>query len=77
MDSPPTLDNKKIAVEENKLVIAFIIIPFSIAGALIRIALQRLEVYTGAPVFGLVYAQWIGCFVMGIAVKNKTNLFYL
>lgn len=66
---------KSVEVIENKLVIAASIIPFSIAGTLIRIALTRLQDYSGAPVFGLVYAQWVGCLIMGIAVKNKNDLF--
>ncbi|KAI9310487.1 CrcB-like protein-domain-containing protein, partial [Dichotomocladium elegans] len=46
-------------------------IPFAIAGTLIRIGLGRLETFDGAPVFSLVYAQWIGCFVMGMAAEKK------
>jgi hypothetical protein len=62
-------------VNENKLVVACSIIPFAIAGALIRIALLRLEDFPGAPVFNLVYAQWIGCFIMGIVGKTKNQMF--
>ncbi|ORZ12842.1 CrcB-like protein-domain-containing protein [Absidia repens] len=69
---PPT-----ITVYEKKFVITFIIIPFAIAGALIRVALQRLETFPGAPVFSLVYAQWIGCFIMGIVTLHKNNIFFL
>lgn len=64
-----------LVINENKFLISAVIIPFSIVGLLVRIALTRLETYTGAPVFGLVYAQWVGCFIMGIAVTNKTLLF--
>jgi CrcB protein len=65
---------KTIEINENKIAIAFAIIPFSIAGTLIRIALIRLQEYPGMPVFSLVYAQWVGCLIMGIAVKCKTPL---
>ncbi|KAI9489391.1 CrcB-like protein-domain-containing protein [Zychaea mexicana] len=65
---------KVVRLKENKIVIAFIIIPMAILGTLIRIGLQRLQTYDGQPVFGLVYAQWIGCFVMGIAVQQKDLL---
>ncbi|KAI8095098.1 uncharacterized protein B0P05DRAFT_577070 [Gilbertella persicaria] len=65
---------KIIQVNENKLVIAAAIVPFSIVGTLIRIGLNRLQDYSGAPVFSLVYAQWMGCFIMGIAIKNKNFL---
>ncbi|ORE01384.1 hypothetical protein BCV72DRAFT_217423 [Rhizopus microsporus var. microsporus] len=68
-------EEKVLVVNENKFVIAATIIPFSIAGVLIRIALSRLETYSGAPVFSLVYAQWIGCFIMGVVMTNKTLLF--
>lgn len=60
-----------VVVVENRLAYIGIIIPMSILGTLIRIGLLRLETYEGAPVFGLVYAQWIGCFIMGIAVQKK------
>ncbi|ORX62301.1 hypothetical protein DM01DRAFT_1403974 [Hesseltinella vesiculosa] len=64
-------------VYEKKMVITFMIIPFSIAGVLIRIALQRLETYSGAPVFSLIYAQWVGCFIMGIVTVYKNHLFFV
>ncbi|KAI8645111.1 CrcB-like protein-domain-containing protein [Parasitella parasitica] len=65
---------KSVEVNENKIAVAAAIIPFSIAGTLIRIALGRLQDYTGAPVFALVYAQWVGCLIMGLASKNKSAL---
>ncbi|KAI8969968.1 CrcB-like protein-domain-containing protein [Mycotypha africana] len=65
---------KAIEVNENRIAIAAAIIPFSIAGVLIRLALQRLETFPGAPVFALVYAQWIGCFIMGMAGKLKSPI---
>ncbi|KAI9017957.1 CrcB-like protein-domain-containing protein [Phycomyces nitens] len=68
----PTIVN--LEIHENKLAIVGAIVPMSILGVLIRIGLQRLETYPGAPVFGLVYAQWVGCFIMGIAVKNKNAI---
>ncbi|KAI7886861.1 CrcB-like protein-domain-containing protein [Mucor mucedo] len=60
-----------VEISENKLAIAAAIIPSSIAGCLIRIAITRLQEYSGAPVFGIVYAQWVGCLIMGIAMKKK------
>ncbi|KAI9303085.1 hypothetical protein BJ944DRAFT_256879 [Cunninghamella echinulata] len=70
-DSHPT---STCIIYEKKTAIGFILIPFAIAGVLIRIALQRLEAYDGAPVFPLVYAQWVGCFIMGIVTTQKTNI---
>ncbi|KAI7860389.1 CrcB-like protein-domain-containing protein [Circinella umbellata] len=46
----------------------------AILGTLIRIGLQRLQTYDGQPVFALVYAQWIGCFIMGMVVQQKDVL---
>ncbi|EPB82034.1 hypothetical protein HMPREF1544_11238 [Mucor circinelloides 1006PhL] len=69
------LQAKTTEINENKIAVAAAIIPFSIAGVLIRIALERLQDYTGAPVFGLVYAQWLGCLIMGLTNKNKNALF--
>lgn len=69
------VDNGEIEINENKLVIAATIIPLSMIGTLIRIALTRLQDYSGAPVFSLVYAQWLGCLIMGIVTRNKSNMF--
>lgn len=66
-----------VVVVENRLAYIGVLIPMSILGALIRIGLLRLETYPGAPVFGLVYVQWIGCFIMGIAVQKKGWLQYI
>jgi hypothetical protein len=65
---------KTIEINENKVTIAFAIIPFSIAGTLIRLGLCRLQDFPGMPMFSLVYAQWLGCLIMGIAVKCKNPL---
>ena len=65
---------KTAVLKENKIAISFIIIPMAILGTLIRVGLQRLQTYDGQPVFPLVYAQWIGCFIMGIVVQQKDVL---
>ncbi|ORZ01235.1 CrcB-like protein-domain-containing protein [Syncephalastrum racemosum] len=75
----PVVDSTKLSprqIYENKIAIGASLIPMSILGTLIRVGLQRLETYNGAPVFGLVYAQWIGCFIMGIAVQDKSILIH-
>ncbi|KAI9252291.1 CrcB-like protein-domain-containing protein [Phascolomyces articulosus] len=46
----------------------------AILGTLIRVGLIRLQTYDGQPVFSLVYAQWIGCFIMGMVVQQKDAL---
>ncbi|KAI8980854.1 CrcB-like protein-domain-containing protein [Pilobolus umbonatus] len=63
-----------IQVDENYIAVMAGIIPFSIAGVLIRIGLQRLQDYPGMPVGGLVYAQWTGCFILGLATKTQHNI---
>ncbi|KAI8137326.1 CrcB-like protein-domain-containing protein [Fennellomyces sp. T-0311] len=65
---------KTIVLKENKVAIAFILIPMAILGTLIRVGLQRLHSYAGAPVFGLIAAQWVGCFIMGMVVQQKDAL---
>ncbi|KAF7722251.1 hypothetical protein EC973_003501 [Apophysomyces ossiformis] len=70
----PPSEPVELTVYENKCPIIGILIPFSILGTLIRVGLQSLETYNGAPVFGLVYAQWIGCFIMGVVVWSKIKL---
>ncbi|KAJ2645096.1 hypothetical protein GGF44_000161 [Coemansia sp. RSA 1694] len=44
---------------------------FSMLGVLIRVHLTRLFTYTGEPVYGLIWAQMLGCFVMGAAMPLK------
>jgi fluoride ion exporter CrcB/FEX len=63
-----------LQLNENKLPIFAALVPVSILGALIRIGLNQLETYNGAPVYGLAYAQFIGCVIMGVAVKKKDFL---
>ncbi|KAI8379054.1 uncharacterized protein BYT42DRAFT_567242 [Radiomyces spectabilis] len=72
--SPKQTSDSSLAVFENKWPVAALIIPFSIAGLLIRIGLQRLETYPGAPIFGLLYAQWVGCVIMGFVAEIKPSL---
>lgn len=45
---------------------------FSLWGALGRIGLVWLEGYRGAPVFGLIWAQFIGCAVIGFLAEDAT-----
>lgn len=68
-------EKRVIEINENKVAIAAAIVPWSIAGVLIRIALTRLQTYPGMPVFSLVYAQWVGCLIIGIATQYKKHLF--
>ncbi|KAJ2001341.1 hypothetical protein H4R26_004180 [Coemansia thaxteri] len=44
---------------------------FSMAGVLVRVHLNRLFTYAGAPVYGLIWVQMLGCFVMGAAMRLK------
>ncbi|KAJ2391083.1 hypothetical protein H4S02_001510 [Coemansia sp. RSA 2611] len=44
---------------------------FSMAGVLIRVHLTRLFTYLGEPIYGLIWAQMLGCFIMGIATRTK------
>lgn len=67
-------EGQALKLYENKLIIFAALIPFSIIGMLIRVGLTSLETYTGAPVFALVYAQFIGCTIMGFVAKKKDFL---
>ncbi|OZJ01848.1 hypothetical protein BZG36_04939 [Bifiguratus adelaidae] len=62
---------KEHIVYENKLVLYGGLITPSIAGALIRIGLSTLHSYPGAPVFPLMYAQFVGCVFMGFFAARK------
>ncbi|KAJ1726739.1 hypothetical protein LPJ61_004991 [Coemansia biformis] len=43
-------------------------------GVLIRVYLTRLFTYPGEPIYGLVWAQMVGCFIMGAATRTKGML---
>jgi fluoride ion exporter CrcB/FEX len=54
------------------LIVASWIIFLSIWGALVRIGLSALSTYPGQPVFQLIWAQFVGCAVMGFLLQDKT-----
>jgi fluoride exporter len=54
------------------LIVASWIIVLSIWGALARIGLSALSTYPGQPVFQLIWAQFVGCAVMGFLLQDKT-----
>ncbi|KAJ2804002.1 hypothetical protein H4R20_002676 [Coemansia guatemalensis] len=47
------------------------LILFSMVGVLVRVHLTRLFTYDGEPIYGLLWAQMVGCFIMGIATRTK------
>lgn len=71
---PKEVPEPSIQLYENKLTIFAALIPMSILGTLIRLGLNMLETYNGSPVFALAYPQFVGCVIMGIAVKKKDIL---
>jgi fluoride ion exporter CrcB/FEX len=54
------------------LIVASWIIFLSIWGSLARIGLSALSEYPGQPVFQLIWAQFVGCAVMGFLLQDKT-----
>lgn len=48
-----------------------LIMPAAIFGTLTRLGLTALATYNGNSIFPLVYAQAVGCLVMGIALRMK------
>jgi fluoride ion exporter CrcB/FEX len=44
----------------------------AIWGALARIGLSALSTYPGQPVFSLIWAQFVGCAIMGFLLQDKT-----
>ncbi|KAJ2614058.1 hypothetical protein H4S08_001894 [Coemansia sp. RSA 1365] len=47
------------------------LIVFSMIGVLVRVFLTRLFTYNGEPIYGLIWTQMVGCFIMGIATRTK------
>ncbi|CAG8641662.1 9772_t:CDS:2 [Paraglomus occultum] len=64
-----------IELEMSAVPIVGLMIAFSIAGVLIRVKLTELNSYPGVPVFPLLYAQFVGCLIMGICIQSKDMLF--
>ncbi|CAG8517802.1 12711_t:CDS:2 [Acaulospora colombiana] len=64
--------HKVIDLMEDRVTIVSVIIPFSIIGVLIRIGLKMLFTYPGAPVFYLVYPQFVGWLVTGLCGSITT-----
>ncbi|CAG8644456.1 14812_t:CDS:2, partial [Cetraspora pellucida] len=67
-------DNKNdqtIHLVERSAITAAILIPFSIIGVLIRIGLVDLHTYSNAPVFALIYPQFVGCTIFGFCLARK------
>ncbi|CAG8433505.1 6281_t:CDS:2 [Diversispora eburnea] len=77
MDKSTTATEEKkefpqiIYLTEYRIIILSILIPFSIIGVLIRIGLNKLHQYPGAPVDYLVYPQFVGCVIMGFCLERK------
>jgi fluoride exporter len=56
------------------LPVLLILAPASILGVLARLGLQALTSFPGQSVFSLLYAQALGCFIMGIGLRLKEPL---
>ena len=69
----PTLPKKtlKKRLREDFVVGSWITF-LSIWGALARIGLSALSSYPGEPVFALIWAQFVGCAVVGFLLQDKT-----
>ncbi|KAJ1954673.1 hypothetical protein EC988_002307 [Linderina pennispora] len=65
---PPRMPTPRFLYEGP--VIASLVL-FSMVGVLIRVHLNRLFTYDGAPAFALIWSQMVGCFIMGIASQLK------
>ncbi|KAJ3066255.1 hypothetical protein HDU98_010446 [Podochytrium sp. JEL0797] len=74
----PVAEIAKVAPPtENLLVSTFAILFFSGVGVLVRVALDALNTYYDAPVFGVIWAQIVGCFLYGLFASNKSQLQHL
>ncbi|KAF9165135.1 hypothetical protein DFQ26_000579 [Actinomortierella ambigua] len=50
------------------------IIPNAILGVLIRLGVVYIETFPDQPVFPLIWAQFIGCLIMGLLVSTRTRM---
>ncbi|KAF9969957.1 hypothetical protein BGZ73_007481 [Actinomortierella ambigua] len=50
------------------------IIPNAILGVLIRLGIVYIQTFPGQPVFPLVWAQFIGCLIMGLLVSTRRRI---
>lgn len=65
------LNKNIINIEENEIISFLILIPFSISGALIRIKLRDVFNFVDSEIYSLIYAQLIGCFIMGFCLRYR------
>ena len=74
IDRPPSADEGIPAAKVYKpfaLPVLLILAPASILGVLARLGLQALTSFDGQGIFSLLYAQCLGCFIMGMGVRLK------
>ncbi|KAF8249631.1 hypothetical protein K440DRAFT_621048 [Wilcoxina mikolae CBS 423.85] len=77
-DFPPNLENvdpkpPSAPAATNFLYIHAHLTFFSILGTLARLGLNALTAYPGAPLGGVIWANFAGCVVMGILVSDQTQ----
>lgn len=51
-----------------------LLMPFSVFGVLARLGLSALANYSGQSIFPLIYAQAVGCLIMGFCLHLKEPL---
>lgn len=51
-----------------------LIIPCSILGVLIRLGLKYITTFPGQQVFPLIWAQFVGCVLMGLFVSTRSRI---
>ena len=77
IESIETVDRPPSSISERKpwtplsVHVLALLVPASIFGVLTRLGLHSLASYDGSAIFPLVYAQGLGCFVMGFALQLK------
>lgn len=68
------IETEVVNVHENLTAIIGALFFFSICGVLIRIGLNRLELYDGQPVIQVMYAQFTGCVIIGFLLEFKIRI---
>ncbi|KAJ2409755.1 hypothetical protein GGI10_004647 [Coemansia sp. RSA 2530] len=65
----PGLSLKPVYVFVGPVILSLVF--FSMIGVLVRVHLNRLFTYAGAPVYSLIWVQLLGCFIMGMSMRLK------
>ena len=68
------IETEVVTVPEDKLALVFALIFMSQCGLAIRLLLNSFENFSGEPTEGVVYPQFVGCFLIGFLLEYRIHI---